>query len=145
MERRQSRHTVGMKLFQVNLMVSDFPSMIAFYRDRLGFRTIDIDPGPPAEPMVNWASFDTGHAIVELFDVATYGSPNELRDANRQAVQLCFLVDDVEAEHARLTAAGVTLDDVLAEEWGKFAGFVDPEGNRLQIYEIDPTGPANRH
>ena len=134
-----------MKLFQVNLLVSDFPAMVAFYRDQLGFPTIDIDPGPPAEPMVNWASFDTGHAILEIFDASTYGDPRGLGDANRQAVQLCFLVDDVEREHARLTTAGVTLDDVLAEEWGKFAGFLDPEGNRLQIYEIDPAGPAGNH
>jgi catechol 2,3-dioxygenase-like lactoylglutathione lyase family enzyme len=123
-----------MKLFQVNLLVEDFAKMVAFYRDRLGFRTIDVDPGPPAESMVNWASFDTGHAILELFDVATYGNRQELLSANRQAIQLCFLVDDVAAVHARLTAEGVTLDAVLEEEWGKFAGFADPEGNRLQIY-----------
>ena len=125
-----------MKLFQVNLLVEDFAMMVAFYRDRLGFRTIDVDPGPPAEPMVNWASFDTGHAILELFDVATYGDRQEHLSANRQAIQLCFLVDDVAAAHARLTAEGVTLDAVLEEEWGKFAGFADPEGNRLQIYEV---------
>ena len=126
-----------MKLFQVNLLVEDFPTMLAFYRDRLGFPTIDIDPGPPAEPLVNWASFNTGHAIVELFDVATYGDPQQLRSSNRHAVQLCFLVDDVEAEHARLSAAGIELDAVLEEEWGKFAGFLDPEANRLQIYEVN--------
>jgi catechol 2,3-dioxygenase-like lactoylglutathione lyase family enzyme len=130
------------KLFQVNLLVEDFPTMLAFYRDRLGFPTIDIDPGPPAEPMVNWASFDTGHAIIELFDVATYGNRHELLGTNRQAVQLCFLVDDVESAHARLTAAGVTLDAVLEEEWGRFAGFVDPEGNRLQIYEVFHAHPT---
>jgi catechol 2,3-dioxygenase-like lactoylglutathione lyase family enzyme len=134
-----------MKLFQVNLLVSDFPAMVAFYRDRLGFPTIDIDPGPPAEPMVNWASFDTGHAILELFGVSTYGDSRAFRETNRQAVQLCFLVDDVEREHARLSAAGVTLDDVLAEEWAKFAVFLDPVGNRLHIYEIDPAAPAGRH
>jgi catechol 2,3-dioxygenase-like lactoylglutathione lyase family enzyme len=132
------------KLFQVNLLVEDWSTMVSFYRDRLGFRTIDIDPGPPAEPMVNWVSFDTGHAILELFAVETYGSRPELVGVNRQAVQLCFLTDDVDAEHARLTAAGVTLDAVSEEDWGKFAGFVDPEGNRLQIYEVFETHPNRR-
>ena len=125
-----------MKLFQVNLLVEDFSAMVAFYRDQLGFRTLDIDPGPPAEPMVNWASFDTGHAILELFDVGTYGDRAQLADSNRVAVQLCFLVDDIDAEHARLRNVGIELDDILEEEWGKFAGFLDPEGNRLQIYEV---------
>ena len=132
-----------MKLFQVNLLVEDFPRMLRFYRDQLGFPTIDIDPGPPADPLVNWASFDTGHAIVEIFEVATYGDAGQLRKADRQAVQLCFLVDDVPAQRAQLEASGVACDEVIAEEWGRFAGFLDPEGNRLQIYEVfDTSGDA---
>jgi catechol 2,3-dioxygenase-like lactoylglutathione lyase family enzyme len=125
-----------MRLFQVNLTVADFPAMLEFYRDRLGFPTIDIDPGPPAEPLVNWASLNAGHAILEIFDVDTYGNRDELRDTNRLAVQICFMVDDVEAEHARLTAAGVELGAILEEDWGKYARFLDPEGNQLQIYEV---------
>ena len=62
-----------MNLFQVNLLVEDFPAMLGFYRDQLGFELNDMAPGPPAVPLVNWASLRTGSVTLELFDVATYG------------------------------------------------------------------------
>ena len=36
-----------MNLFQVNLFVDDFPAMLRFYRDALGFETHHLEPGPP--------------------------------------------------------------------------------------------------
>jgi catechol 2,3-dioxygenase-like lactoylglutathione lyase family enzyme len=135
----ERRAAATMNLFQVNLMVENFPEMLGFYRDQLGFAVIDIDPGPPAMPLVNWASLQTGSAILELFDVATYGDPNKLRDSARDVVQLCFIVDDVDTERARLVARGVSCDEVIEEEWGRFAGFRDPERNSLQIFEVFDT------
>ena len=125
-----------MNLFQVNLFVDDFPSMLGFYRDALGFATNDIEPGPPCVPMVNWASMRSGSVIIELFDAATFWDPALLRTANRNAAQLCFIVDDVERERERLVAAGVQCEPVVAEAWGRYATFRDPEGNWLQIFEV---------
>ena len=73
---------------------------------------------------------------IELFDAATFWDAKLLRSANRDAVQLCFIVDDVERERERLVAAGVGCDPVVTEEWGEYASFRDPEGNWLQIYEV---------
>ena len=114
--------------------------MLRFYRDQLGFEVNDIAPGPPAVPLVNWASLQTGSAILELFDVATYGDRDQLHDAGREAVELCFIVDDVDRERTRLEHAGVTCDPVLEEEWGRYAAFRDPEGNRLQLFQVFDTG-----
>ena len=97
-----------MNLFQVNLFVNDFSSMLRFDRDALGFETNDIEPGPPCVP----------------------------RPTNRDAVQLCFIVDDVERERERRVAVGIACDPVLTEGWGRYAGFRDPEGNWLQIFEV---------
>ena len=132
-----------MNLFQVNLLVADFPAMLAFYRDKLGFELSDIAPGPPAVPLVNWASLRTGSVTLELFDVATYGNRDQLHDTGREAVELCFIVDDVNRERSRLEQAGVTCDPVLEEDWGRYAAFRDPEGNRLQLFEVfDPRDRA---
>jgi catechol 2,3-dioxygenase-like lactoylglutathione lyase family enzyme len=128
-----------MNLFQVNLLVEDFPEMLHFYRDKLGFETNDIDPGPPAVPLVNWASLRTGSAILELFDVAAYGNREQLRGAGREAIELCFIVDDVDRERVRLERAGVACDPVVEEDWGRYAAFRDPEGNRLQVFEVFDT------
>ena len=128
-----------MNLFQLNLFVSDFPTMLAFYRDTLGFGTNDLDPGPPCIPMVNWASLTSGSVIIELFDAATFWDPTLLRSANRDAAQLCFIVDDLPVERTRLSAAGVELDPPITEGWGRYASFRDPEGNWLQIFDLFDT------
>jgi catechol 2,3-dioxygenase-like lactoylglutathione lyase family enzyme len=125
-----------MDLSQVNLFVTDFPAMLQFYRDALGFETTDIAPGPPCVPMVNWASLRTGDVTLELFDAATFWDTKLLRGANRDAVQLCFIVDEVERERARLDANGVRCDPMVSEQWGSYCSFRDPEGNWLQIYEV---------
>jgi catechol 2,3-dioxygenase-like lactoylglutathione lyase family enzyme len=59
-----------------------------------------------------------------------------VRGANRDGVQLCFIVDDVQRERARLEHAGVRCDPVVSEAWGSYASFRDPEGNWLQIYAV---------
>jgi catechol 2,3-dioxygenase-like lactoylglutathione lyase family enzyme len=128
-----------LNLFQVNLLVEDFPAMLGFYRDKLGFEPNDIAPGPPAVPLVNWASLRTGSVTLELFDVATYGNRDQLHDTGREAVELCFIVDDVDRERIRLEQAGVTCDPVLEEDWGRYAAFRDPEGNRLQLFQVFDT------
>ena len=125
-----------LNLFQVNLFVNDFPAMLRFYRDALGFETTDVQPGPPCVPMVNWASLRTGGVTLELFDGATFWDTKLLRGANRDAVQLCFIVKDVERERGQLEAKGVRCDPIVSEEWGSYASFREPEGNWLQLYEV---------
>jgi catechol 2,3-dioxygenase-like lactoylglutathione lyase family enzyme len=125
----------AMNLFQVNLFVDDFPTMLRFYRDALGLETTDVQPGPPCVPMVNWASLQAGGVTVELFDGRTFWDTKLLKATNRNAVQLCFIVDDVQRERARLEAEGARCDPIVSEEWGSYASFRDPEGNWLQVYE----------
>ena len=86
--------------------------------------------------MVNWVSLRSGAVTIELFDAATFWDAKLLRGANRDALQLSFIVDDVERERERLVVAGVCCDPVVVEEWGEYASFRDPEGNWLQIYEV---------
>jgi catechol 2,3-dioxygenase-like lactoylglutathione lyase family enzyme len=125
-----------MNLSQVNLFVKSFPVMLRFYRDTLGFELNDIEPGPPSVPLVNWASLRTGSVVLELFDATVFWDSTLLPDTNRNAMQLCFIVENVERERARLEAAGVQCDQVVAEPWGRYASFRDPEGNWLQIFEV---------
>jgi catechol 2,3-dioxygenase-like lactoylglutathione lyase family enzyme len=129
-----------MNLFQINLFVDNFASMLGFYKEALGFETNDLEPGPPCVPMVNWVSLRSGAVTIELFDAVTFWDANLLRGTNRDAVQLCFIVGDVERERERLVVAGVRCDPIVVEDWGRYASFRDPEGNWLQVYEVfDPT------
>jgi hypothetical protein len=86
--------------------------------------------------MVNWASLRAGSVTIELFDATTFWDTNLLRGTNRDALQLCFLVDNVDRERARLEDASVRCDPIIGEAWGRYASFRDPEGNFLQIFEV---------
>jgi catechol 2,3-dioxygenase-like lactoylglutathione lyase family enzyme len=120
----------------VNLFEDDFQTILSFYRDALGFEATEVDPGAPSNPKVNWVSLRTGVVTIELFDGKTFWDSKLLRGANRDALQLCFIVDDVERERERLQGSGVDCDPIIDEAWGSYASFRDPEGNWLQIYEV---------
>lgn len=86
--------------------------------------------------MVNWASLLTGSVVIELFDATTFGDPTLPRSTNRDGVQLCFIVDDVERERERLLAGGAQPHPVVTEPWGRYSSFHDPEGNYPQVYDV---------
>lgn len=47
-----------------------------------------------------------------------------------------FLVEDLHAMLAQLRAAGAAVDDKVQEEsFGKFGWVLDPEGNRIELWE----------
>jgi glyoxylase I family protein len=65
-----------------------------------------------------------------------------------QAWMLNFRVRDLDAMVAQLRAAGVRIDGQETEEGaGRFAWLVDPEGNRVELWEPTPDvlEPADRH
>ena len=84
-------------LFQVNLFVQDFEQSLHFYRDRLGLELIDIDPGPPSIPLVNWVSLSAGSIIVELFDAKSSERSISEGESRPGRIELAFIVDDVAA------------------------------------------------
>jgi catechol 2,3-dioxygenase-like lactoylglutathione lyase family enzyme len=124
-----------MNLFQVNLFVSDFEEALRFYRDRLGLEVLDVDPGPPSVPLVNWASLSAGSVILELFDAGSFGRGSH-GASRRDTVELAFIVDDVDETRRRPERAGVACGPVTREQWGRYASFQDPDGNVLQIFEV---------
>jgi predicted enzyme related to lactoylglutathione lyase len=68
--------------------------------------------------------------------------PGDQRDDPADGVILAFVVDDLEAEPARLTAEGVAITMPLREEpWGERAFQVtDPNGVIVQL--VDWNGPT---
>lgn len=86
--------------------------------------------------MMNWASLRTGSVSIELFDAETFWDSSLLHRANRDATQLCFIVDSVPQEHPRLQAAGVECHPIVSDDWGVYSSFRNPEGNWLQIFEV---------
>ncbi|HSK90998.1 MAG TPA: VOC family protein [Euzebyales bacterium] len=115
---------------QIHVSVRDIDRAVAFYRDVLGVPLLFQVTG---QPMAFFASGD-----VRLY----LGVPESEEFAGRAT--LYFRVDDVDAEHARLTAAGVAFRgdphlvhrDGAAELW--MADFTDLDGNNLVLMEERP-------
>jgi predicted enzyme related to lactoylglutathione lyase len=112
---------------QIHVSVSDVDRAVAFYRDVLGIPLLFQVPG---QPMAFFASGD-----VRLY----LGVPESDEYAGR--CLLYFRVDDIDAEYARLVAAGVpfTGDPHIVHRDGGtqlwMAGFRDPDGNNLVLME----------
>lgn len=103
-----------------------FEEMARFYRDRLGLTPRTAKP--------DFINFDWGglRLSVSIHDRVRGASRDPLR------IMVNLLVDDIDAAHARLTAAGVVFTrPPEAEDWGgRVATFVDPDGNVLQLFEM---------
>jgi methylmalonyl-CoA/ethylmalonyl-CoA epimerase len=112
----------------VGVCVADLARSVQFYR-RLGFEVLfESDAG---------VTVALGPAKLYLFPAP----PGDERPVGRQLGlsgnppgidHVSFLVDDVDALHASLTADGVEAGPPADQDWGARAfGLTDPDGNNL--------------
>ncbi|WP_328554244.1 MULTISPECIES: VOC family protein [unclassified Streptomyces] len=115
----------------VTLPVADQDRALRFYTDVLGFEvTADLDM-PPGR----WLQVaPEGAQTVFTLSGPGMGSftPGETRG-------IMLVTTDVDADCARLTAAGVTVEGPDDLPWGRMASFRDPDGNGLML--ITEKGP----
>jgi predicted enzyme related to lactoylglutathione lyase len=107
-----------------------FEAMAGFYRDQLGLG--------PRTSKPDFISFDWAgvRLSVSVHDRVrgTSGDPHR--------IMLNLAVDDIDAVHARLSAAGVVFSrPPEREDWGgRVATFADPDGNLIQLFELPAGG-----
>jgi catechol 2,3-dioxygenase-like lactoylglutathione lyase family enzyme len=101
----------------------DFYERIGFHADhdhRVGDGLRFVQLTPPGSA----CSIALGDGISDM-------EPGSLRG-------LQLVVDDIEAAHDHLRAAGVDPGDVRDFPWGRFVFFSDPDGNGWAVQEIPP-------
>ena len=120
----------------VRYLVSDVPASVAFYTTHLGF-SVEADFGEA------FASVRRGHLILHLSGEKS-SAARPMPDG-RQPVpggwnRIHLIVDDVDAEAAKLRAAGVTFrNEVIRGPGGAQTVLDDPSGNPVELFQ-----PANR-
>ena len=134
-----------MHLEQLALIVDDYDEAIAFFVGALGFELVEDSP----------ATTDDGRAkrwvVVRPPDAAT-GILLARADGDRQAravgdqfagrVGLFLRVDDFDATHARMIAAGVGFrSEPRDEPYGRVAVFADVAGNAWDLLGPPPAAP----
>ena len=122
------------KLELVILPVSDVDRAKVFYVDQVGF-SADHDQVVSDEirfvqltPPGSACSIAFGKGLVE-------GEPGSVKG-------LQIVVDDAQAAHDHLAAAGVEVSDVQHLPWGDFVGFSDPDGNSWSVQQLPPRPSA---
>jgi catechol 2,3-dioxygenase-like lactoylglutathione lyase family enzyme len=120
-----------MRFSQARLLVDDFPSAFAFYRDTLGLRVSSGDESS------GYASFDTGSGSVAIFDRGGQGEVVELRPPGDSTL-LVLEVDDVN-EAAAGRDAYVVQAPVDQPDWGGRVAYLrDPSGNLIELFQSLP-------
>ena len=105
----------------ISVPVTDPQAAKAFYRDVLGFDLVREQPMGPGQTWIQLSpkGCATTIALVTWFDT--------MKPGGLQGVMLN--TDDIDADHATLTARGLTVSAIDQQPWGRFFTFKDPDGN----------------
>ncbi|MEW1562258.1 VOC family protein [Streptomyces sp. NPDC093509] len=111
--------------FFVTLPVADQDRALRFYRDVLGFEvTADLEMPPGRWLQVAPAGAQT------VFTLSGPGMGGFTPGGSRG---IMLVTTDVDADCARLAAAGVAVEGPDDLPWGRMASFRDPDGNGLML------------
>ncbi|WBB49201.1 VOC family protein [Verrucosispora sp. WMMA2044] len=116
----------------ISLNVEDVPASAAFVKQYFGFHE-----QMSADGFVSLARDDVGFNLIFLRTGLASLQPESLRTQRAEGVLVAFVVDDIDAEYARLTAAGVPIaTPIQTEPWGeRFFQVADPNGVILQLVQ----------
>jgi catechol 2,3-dioxygenase-like lactoylglutathione lyase family enzyme len=116
----------------VSLNVADPVASAAFAERHLGFRQ-DM----AADGFVSLSRADAGFNLIFLRTGLATFKPESMRDRHADGLLIAFVVDDVDAECARLLREGVAVTTPLqTEPWGeRFFQVSDPNGLVVQFVQ----------
>jgi glyoxylase I family protein len=136
-------------IHHVAIGVPDFEAGLAFYTEVIGFEVVQqtsfSGPNPTVEaaiglpePSAKMAMLRGGNAYIELWQYE-HPEPQDLRSrpCDFGYPHFALEVEDIHAEHARLSAAGMNFVGPPVEFGDSAAVYgSDPFGNVIEIYEI---------
>src|SRR5256714_5487151 len=120
----------------LSVPVTDQERARDFYVDTLGFDLVADNPMGPDQRWIQVApkSGQTGLTLVTWFPTMPPGSLKGL----------VLQTPDIDAETARLRAAGVAVTGPQDEERGRDSTFADPDGNGIVLSRPPPVDPGAR-
>jgi len=100
-----------------------------WYRDILG---LPIEPFGGA--FFRWSELDASKGAGTVF--SPFKSDTEYFSPSEKPFMFNFVVDDLDAMLKQARDAGAVVDDKITEEsYGKFGWIMDPEGNRIELWQ----------
>ena len=116
----------------VSLNVADEQASAGFVKDHLGFVEEMAQDG-----FVSLSRSDVGFNLIFLRIGLKTFKPERLRGHAADGLLVVFVVDDIDAEYARLQAAGVPIiTPIETEPWGeRYFQMSDPNGVVIQLVQ----------
>jgi catechol 2,3-dioxygenase-like lactoylglutathione lyase family enzyme len=128
----------------VAVIVDDYDEAIGFFVDRLGFELVEDSPSTTNDGRPKrWVVVRPPGASTGILLARADGDVQRSIVGGQHAGRVGFFlrVDDFEAEHRRMSAAGVEFVTAPRDEpYGRVAVFLDVAGNRWDL--LGPAGPA---
>jgi lactoylglutathione lyase len=126
---------MSVRIDMIGIFVKDLPTMVAFYRDVLGFATDWDGSGPYAEfenEGVRFSMFERAQLPALLGQEPSY--PSGLNGTFELAIDLPTSAE-ADAEFERIVqAGGQAIYRPRDEPWGMHSSMIaDPEGNLIEI------------
>ena len=142
-------------IHHTSISTADLERALAFYRDLIGFEVVMDYRWPVGTRNMDVTSGLRGssgravmlrarNAMLELMEYATpaaaAGDPHRPL-CDHGITHLCLEVDDIEAEYARLSAAGMRFHHAPVQNDGAKATYGrDPDGNAVELIEFQREG-----
>jgi predicted enzyme related to lactoylglutathione lyase len=99
-----------------------------WYEKHLGIKRM-----PHTGVTFEWKETDTGATGCTVWSL--FPGNTKYFDPSRSSFMVNYRVEDMDALLALLHQEGVELDRREDSEYGKFAWIMDPEGNRIELWE----------
>jgi predicted enzyme related to lactoylglutathione lyase len=110
---------------------ADPKRLAAWYRDHLGLDVTDWGGA-----VFQWGGPDS-EAGMTIWSV--FSKDSKKMDPGTASFMINFRVDNLDALLAALRAEGCNvLDEVEPSEYGKFGWVIDPDGNKIELWEPPP-------
>ena len=108
---------------------ADDPKRLSsWYETHLGLK------GEDGSVFFHWRERDADAAGMTVWSI--FPRDSTYFDPSRAPFMLNYRVDDLDALLERLRAEGVTIDDRREDsQYGRFAWVMDPEGNRIELWQ----------
>jgi len=114
---------------------ADKAKLLDWYRDHLG---VDVQEWGGAT--FEWREATDGNAKGQTV-WTVFKQDSKYFAPSRSPFMINYRVQDLDKMLAQLKAAGVTVDDKIdASEYGRFGWAMDPEGNRIELWEPPRSG-----
>jgi predicted enzyme related to lactoylglutathione lyase len=111
------------------LKAKDPQAMYAWYEKHLGLKQL-----PDAQAVIfNWRDAHSGDEAQTIWSLFPHGS--NYFDPSTSPVMINYRVADMDAVIAALEAEGITILGREDYDYGRFAWIVDPEGNKVELWQ----------